>query len=59
MTEITMVEISLSRFAELKVIEDKYARLCEVIKDRKWRGLSGDEIRFIQDMLGIKGADEE
>ena len=54
MMEIKMVEISLMRYAELAITEDKFNRLCEILKERGWRGLSGEEVRFIRDMLGVK-----
>lgn len=49
-----MMEITTERYTELVITEDKFNRLCEIIKERGWRGLSGEEIRFLRDMLGIK-----
>ena len=49
-----MIELTPERYATLVVIEDKYYRLCEIIKERGWRGLTGEEVRFIRAMLGIE-----
>jgi hypothetical protein len=49
-----VIELTPERYATLVVIEDKYYRLCEIIKERGWRGLSAEELRFIQAMLGIE-----
>lgn len=49
-----MIELTPERYATLVVIEDKYYRLCEIIKERGWRGLTGEEIRLIRAMLGIE-----
>ena len=46
-----MMEITAERYAELVIAEDKYNRLCEVIKERGWRGLTGEEVRFLRDMF--------
>ena len=48
-----MMEITKERFAELVITEDKYNRLCEVISERGWRGLTGEELRFLRSMLGM------
>ena len=46
-----MMEITKERFAELVITEDKYNRLCEIIDDRKYRGLTVDEMLFLRDMF--------
>ena len=49
-----MIELTPERYATLVVIEDKYYRLCEILRERGWRGLTREEIRLIQAMLGIE-----
>lgn len=49
-----MIELTSERYATLVIIEDKYYRLCEILRDRGWRGLTGEDVRLIQAMLGME-----
>lgn len=49
-----MIEITPERYAVLVVAEDKYYRLCEMLRERRFRGLSGEEVRLIHAMFGIE-----
>ena len=50
-----MIEITPERYAVMVIAEDKYYRLCEILRERGWRGLSGAEIELIMAALGIEG----
>lgn len=56
---IAYLHITQERYAELIVAEDKYNRLCDVLENRGYRGLTGDEVRFLRDMLGANRLEVE
>ena len=45
------MEIASERYAELVIAENGFRRLCEIIDDRKYRGLTVDEMLFLRDMF--------
>ena len=49
-----MIELTPERYAVLVVAEDKYYRLCEMLRERRFRGLSGEEVRLIQAVMGTE-----
>ena len=45
------MDITSERYAELVIAENGFHRLCEIIEDRKYRGLTVDEMLFLRDMF--------
>lgn len=45
------MEITSERYAELVIAENGFHRLCEIIEDRKYCGLTVDEMLFLRDMF--------
>ena len=49
-----MIELTPERYTTLVVIEDKYYRLCEIINEKAWLGLTSEELRLIRALLGLE-----